>query len=75
MFWSDGLQSQLSRTGLCGLVLGVCLGATLPARAQWQIERSGTTASLRGIHAVTADIAWASGTNGTVLRTLNGGQS
>ncbi len=75
MFWSDGLQSQFSRTGLCGLVLGVCLGATLPARAQWQIERSGTTASLRGIHAVTADIAWASGTNGTVLRTLNGGQS
>ncbi|MHB1675716.1 MAG: WD40/YVTN/BNR-like repeat-containing protein [Acidobacteriaceae bacterium] len=60
---------------MCGLALGVCCSATVPARAQWQIERSGTPASLRGIHAVTADIAWASGTNGTVLRTLNRGRS
>jgi hypothetical protein len=47
----------------------------MPAHAQWQIERSGTNASLRGIHAVSADVAWASGTGGTVLRTLDGGQS
>lgn len=56
-------------------MLASFLSAAVPARAQWQIERSGTTASLRGIHAVTADIAWASGTNGTVLRTLDGGVS
>jgi hypothetical protein len=74
MVWSDGLQSQLLRTSLCGLVLIALISTTLRARAQWQMERSGTTASLRGIHAVSADIAWASGTNGTVLRTLNGGQ-
>lgn len=75
MVWSDGLQSQFLRTSLSGLALAVFICATVPARAQWQIERSGTTASLRGIHAVTANIAWASGTNGTVLRTLDGGQS
>ncbi len=75
MFWSDGLQSQFLRTSLYGLALIALISASVPARAQWQIERSGTTASLRGIHAVTADIAWASGTNGTVLRTLNGGQT
>ena len=69
------MQSQFLRTILSGLALIVLISATVQARAQWQIERSGTTASLRGIHAVTADIAWASGTNGTVLRTMDGGQS
>ncbi len=34
---------------------------------------SGTTASLRGIHAVSSSVAWASGTEGTILRTIDGG--
>jgi photosystem II stability/assembly factor-like uncharacterized protein len=51
---------------------------TLPALgrlayAQWQIENSTTTADLRGIDNVGGGIAWASGTNGTVLRTEDGG--
>ena len=37
------------------------------ANAQWDIEDSNTTASLRGIHNVGGGVAWASGTNGTVL--------
>ena len=37
------------------------------------MQESGTTASLRGIHSVDGKIAWASGTEGTVLRTLDGG--
>jgi len=36
------------------------------ANAQWNIEESNTTASLRGIHNVGGGVAWASGTNGTV---------
>lgn len=40
----------------------------------WQMQDAGTTASLRGIVAVNSNIAWASGTGGTVLRTLDGGQ-
>ena len=48
--------------------------ALTPAAAQWQIQPSNTTASLRGIHAVTDQIAWASGTAGTVLHTTDGGQ-
>jgi hypothetical protein len=43
------------------------------ARAQWTIEDSGTTADLRGIFNVGGGVAWASGTNGTVLRTEDGG--
>jgi len=39
----------------------------------WEMQNSGTTASLRGIHAVGGGVAWASGTNGTVLRTEDSG--
>ncbi|WP_420238683.1 hypothetical protein ACOBR2_03500 [Telmatobacter bradus] len=45
---------------------------TLPA---WQMQDSGTNASLRGIESVDGTIAWASGTGGTVLKTTNGGHS
>ncbi len=43
------------------------------ARAQWDLEDSHTTADLRGIDNVGGGVAWASGTNGTVLRTEDGG--
>lgn len=39
----------------------------------WDAQTSGTTASLRGVHAVSADVAWASGSGATVLRTTDGG--
>jgi hypothetical protein len=39
----------------------------------WVLEESGTTAGLRGVHSVGGGVAWASGTNGTVLRTEDGG--
>jgi photosystem II stability/assembly factor-like uncharacterized protein len=41
---------------------------------QWQSQRSGTDARLRGISAVSDQIAWASGARGTVLRTVDGGR-
>src|ERR1700760_152605 len=50
--------------------------ATLVAGAQsgpWEIEDSGTTAGLRGIHAVGGGVVWASGTGGTVLRSEDTG--
>lgn len=37
------------------------------------MQDSNTTADLRGIHNVGGGVAWASGTNGTVLRTEDGG--
>ena len=51
------------------------LTLTTTTQAQWQLQQSNTTASLRGIHAVTPQIAWASGTEGTILRTEDGGQT
>ncbi len=46
---------------------------TSPAPAQWTLQQSHTTASLRGIHAVSDQVAWASGSSGTVLHTTDGG--
>lgn len=45
----------------------------LTSHAQWQPQTSHTTASLRGVSAVSDQIAWASGTQGTFLRTVDGG--
>ena len=55
------------------LILLTATLATKKIHAQFDIEDSHTTASLRGIHNVGAGVAWASGTNGTVLRTEDGG--
>ena len=43
------------------------------AHAQWEMQDSHTTSNLRGIHAVNASVAWASGADGTILRTQDGG--
>jgi photosystem II stability/assembly factor-like uncharacterized protein len=39
----------------------------------WQLTPTGSTANLRGLSAVSADVAWTSGSQGTVLRTLDRG--
>jgi photosystem II stability/assembly factor-like uncharacterized protein len=39
----------------------------------WQLTPTGSTASLRGLSAVSERVAWASGSVGTVLRTTNKG--
>jgi photosystem II stability/assembly factor-like uncharacterized protein len=44
-----------------------------PARSPWLMQDSGTTAGLRGIDSVDGTVAWASGTGGTVLKTIDGG--
>lgn len=41
----------------------------------WQSQPSGVTVRLRGVSAVSGDVAWASGAQGTVLRTLDGGRT
>ena len=65
-------KPSLSHT-LTTLLLILTLLATKKIQAQFDIEDSNTTASLRGIHNVGGGVAWASGTNGTVLRTEDGG--
>lgn len=44
-----------------------------PSKAQWQLQDAHTAADLRGIDSLGGGVAWASGTNGTVLRTEDAG--
>jgi photosystem II stability/assembly factor-like uncharacterized protein len=55
-------------------MLAMCLAAGT-TQAQWEILPSGSTADLRGIHSIGNGVAWASGTQGTVLRTTDNGKS
>jgi photosystem II stability/assembly factor-like uncharacterized protein len=51
----------------------VAAAAQALAAQTWVAQSSGTTASLRGVHAVSPTVVWASGAGGTCLRTLDGG--
>jgi photosystem II stability/assembly factor-like uncharacterized protein len=44
-------------------------------RIAWQLTPTGSAARLRGLSAVSANVAWASGSLGTVLRTTNRGET
>ena len=44
------------------------------ADAQWQKQTVDTKASLRGLSVVNEKVIWASGTNGTFLKTVDGGK-
>jgi photosystem II stability/assembly factor-like uncharacterized protein len=55
---------------MSGALLAVTVGGP-----RWQPQTSGVTSRLRGVSAISNLVAWASGANGTVLRTLNGGQT
>src|SRR5680860_79305 len=41
---------------------------------EWRLTPTGSAAQLRGLDAVNHRVAWASGSEGTVLRTLNSGR-
>lgn len=45
------------------------------ASAQWQTQSSGTAVRFRGVSAVSDQVAWASGANGTYARTIDGGKT
>ncbi len=55
------------------LVAAILLSALGVANCQRDTQASHSTANLRGIHSVDGLTAWASGANGTVLRTVDGG--
>lgn len=58
------------------VILPLLLAFGLPAAdAQWQILNSHSTADLAGVYAVDNNVAWASGSKGTILHTVDGGHS
>jgi len=55
-------------------VAGMALGTPAAPRSfSWQLTPTGSSARLRGLSAVSANVAWASGSQGTVLRTVDRG--
>lgn len=55
------------------IVGALALAAALAAQGAWTPQGSGTTERFRGVSAVGARVAWASGNKGTVVRTVDGG--
>ena len=47
---------------------------SVSANAQWIKQSVNTTASFRGLSVVNEKVIWASGTGGTVIRTIDGGK-
>src|SRR3984957_3559495 len=52
------------------LTVATAWGQSVP-----RVQFSHTTESLRGVSAVSREVAWASGTHGSYLRTTNGGRT
>jgi photosystem II stability/assembly factor-like uncharacterized protein len=65
--WPEVLPLAIAMSGV--------LVALTVAGPQWQPQTSGVASRLRGVSAISNLVAWASGANGTVLRTLNGGRT
>jgi photosystem II stability/assembly factor-like uncharacterized protein len=59
---------------LAAVLVTIAVTAQAPV-AKWEPQASGVTTRLRGISAVSSRVAWASGANGTLLRTVNGGRT
>jgi photosystem II stability/assembly factor-like uncharacterized protein len=61
---------------LTRLLAGVIAAAVVsPPPPTWTLQTSGVTARLRGVSASSANVVWASGSDGTVIRTEDGGRS
>ena len=57
-----------------GLLVAAIAVLLRPLRS-WTPQTSGVNARLRGVSAVSDRVAWASGANGTILRTTDGGET
>ncbi|WP_329793009.1 oxidoreductase [Lentzea sp. DG1S-22] len=53
----------------------LALPGVASADPYWELKPTGTDARLRGLSAVSGQVAWVSGSKGTVLRTTNGGRT
>ena len=63
--------------GTAALAVGLAVLASAsagPPRFAWHLTPTGSTARLRGLSAVSSRVAWTSGSEGTVLRTLDRGE-
>ncbi len=62
---------------VCILLCAACRDVLQPEyfRIRWEPQNSGSEASIRGISAVSDSVCWLSGSQGTVARTVDGGET
>jgi photosystem II stability/assembly factor-like uncharacterized protein len=68
----------MRKASMAAVALGVLVasaGFTGTPSPSWELSPTGSTARLRGLSVVSAGTVWASGSQGTVLRTVNGGRT
>jgi photosystem II stability/assembly factor-like uncharacterized protein len=65
-------RMRISSSYMKSILIVVLL--TSIASAEWQKMNVQTTASFRGLSVVSENVVWASGTEGTVIRTVDGGR-
>jgi photosystem II stability/assembly factor-like uncharacterized protein len=68
------LHRKLS-IAVLALVVAAGTGFTPGPGLSWQLTDTGSTARFRGLAPVDAKVAWAAGSAGTVLRTVDGGRT
>ncbi len=68
-------QSRFGTLKIVRLLVAITFAVSLAAQVRFVPQNSGVTDSLRGLATVNEQIAWASGTGGTVLLTTDGGTS
>ena len=68
------MTSRILVAAMAAAVAALLTASSPAALHHWQSQRSGTGARLRGISVVSDQVAWASGSDGTVLRTIDGGR-
>ncbi len=69
------LSSILSKLINCGLAALLLWGGCLYGQPRFIKVPTGSTASLRGLAAVSAQVCWTSGSSGRVYKTINRGQA
>ncbi|GAB3891000.1 WD40/YVTN/BNR-like repeat-containing protein [Spirosoma agri] len=57
------------------IALLLSFSTLLPAAAQWQLQNVQTEASFRSVSASTPNVVWIGGTQGTFVRTIDGGKT
>jgi photosystem II stability/assembly factor-like uncharacterized protein len=57
------------------LVVVATVGAFAKPQPSWQLTDTGVTVRFRGLAPVSGKVAWAAGSEGTILRTVDGGRS
>src|SRR3954454_10419314 len=70
----QGVHRITARHRFLGLAAtSILLALASSGLAPWDAENSGTTSNLRAIHNTGLSVAWASGTNGAVIRSDDNG--